>query len=221
MITAQTSRALAVMIQRVPSSPNPLAVAVAVAPDGRLREIVDAAAELFDKHGYDRVSMEDIADGVGLAKPSLYHYVRGKDEILVHIHAEFMGLVFQKADARLNIALSPREEVIETMADILGLMQTHRGHVRVFFEHHRELPARARKSITEQRDRYEARVREAVDRGIATGDFRKLDARLATLALFGMCNWAYQWYERGGPLTPRQIAEQFGSFFVEGIRAAP
>jgi hypothetical protein len=32
--------------------------------------------------------------------------------------------------------------LLGAMTDIFGLMETHRGHVRVFFEHHRELVVR-------------------------------------------------------------------------------
>lgn len=187
--------------------------------EGRTRDIVDRAAELFDKRGYDRVSMEDIADAVGLAKPTLYHYVSSKDEILVLIHQEFMSQIFAKAEARQNRGMTAREELIDAMADVLDLMRTLRGHVRIFFERHRDLPPKDRKSIAEQRSRYTAIIRAIIVRGVAEGEFRDVDAPLVTLALFGMCNWAYQWYQPNGPLTPRQIAEQFGGYLLEGISA--
>jgi TetR/AcrR family transcriptional regulator, cholesterol catabolism regulator len=185
--------------------------------DQRLREIIDRSADLFDKRGYDRVSMDDIADAVGLAKPSLYHYVKSKDNILSLIHEEFMDFVFQTYDARSGQSLSMRQELIAVMADILGLMRSHRGHVRVFFEHHRQLPPNARRSIAAQRDRYESRVRHVIDMGIRSGEFKAVDSRLATLALFGMCNWAYQWYDSAGKLSPGQIADRFGTYFLYGI----
>jgi hypothetical protein len=40
------------------------------------------------------------------------------------------------------------------MTDILGQMETHRGHVRVF-EHYRELPDPVREDIRVKRDRYQ------------------------------------------------------------------
>ena len=59
------------------------------------------------------------------------------------------------------------------MTDIPGLMQTQRGHVRVYFEHHRELPQNVRKEISAKRERHEGLVREALQagsraRGLAT-----------------------------------------------------
>ena len=56
-------------------------------------------------------------------------------------------------------------------------------------------------------------------RGIKSGEFRKVDPRLTTLAVFGMCNWAYQWYQPKGKLKPRQIADFFASLLFEGLAA--
>ncbi|HZU19479.1 MAG TPA: TetR/AcrR family transcriptional regulator [Candidatus Dormibacteraeota bacterium] len=190
---------------------------VALDSNPKLREIVERAASLFDERGYHRVSMEEIAAAVGIRKPSLYHYVHSKDEILALIHREFMDLVISRAEARQAVAMSPEQQLLEFMADILELMHTHRGHVRVFFEHHRELPDAERKIVWQERDRYEAMVEKVIRQGIDSGAFRPVDARLTTLALFGMCNWAYQWYKKGGPLRTREIAYMFWDLLLRGL----
>jgi AcrR family transcriptional regulator len=188
--------------------------------EGRLREIIDQSALLFDRRGYNEVSMEEIAAGVGLRKPTLYHYVKSKDEILVLIHREFMELVFAKAEDPARANLEPAARLAEFIADIIELMDSHRGHVRVFFEHHRELPRAAKRMIVAERERYQAMVRSTVEAGIAAGQFRAVDSRLATLALFGMCNWAYQWYDPDGRLQPKHIAKTFADYLFHGIGAA-
>jgi len=56
--------------------------------DNRRRQIIELAADLFDRNGYARVTMEQIALAAGIAKPTLYHYFRAKDEILRGIFPE-------------------------------------------------------------------------------------------------------------------------------------
>jgi AcrR family transcriptional regulator len=198
-----------------------MAVLKTVSSGGRLRTIVDRAAELFDRDGYARVSVADIAAAVGIRKPTLYHYVESKEEILALIHQEFMTLVFDAGRSRADQDLSPADAVRATMADILRLMETHRGHVRVFFEHHRELPESERRRIAGERDRYAAGVRTILAAGVQCGAFRAVDLDLTTLALFGMCNWAYQWYEPGGKLSPDQVAGFFADILLRGILEEP
>jgi AcrR family transcriptional regulator len=188
-------------------------------PDGgKLRDIVQEAARLFDQDGYSHVSMAQIAEAVGLAKPTLYHYVKSKDDILVLIHHEFMSLVLGSALDPARKPLSPNDQLKAIIGDILGLMSSHRGHVRVFFEHYRELPQRAKRSILDARNRYARHVESIVGAGVQNGEFKDVDARLATLALFGMCNWAYQWYQDSGPLSAGAIALVFSDLFLTGLQ---
>lgn len=188
--------------------------------DERRREIADRAALLFDDAGYDRVSMEDIAAAVGIAKPTLYHYFKSKSQILYWVHEAFIDLIIGRHADRLALGLTPPQLLLEVMADILELMETHRGHVRVVFEHHRELPEPERGSILARRDRYTEMVAGIVRKGMDTGDFRQGDVTLAAFGIFGMCNWAYQWYRPQGGLRPRQIAYQFWDFIVHGLGTA-
>jgi AcrR family transcriptional regulator len=183
----------------------------------RKHEIVTAAASVFDRDGYGSTSMDDIARTVGIAKPTLYHYFSSKDEILTSIHEEFIDLLLDRHDRRVSSAVPVQEMLLESMVDILELMETHRGHVRVFFENHRELPAQSRDSIRRKRDRYENAVADAIAANVAAGSFRAVDAHLAALAVFGMCNWAYQWYRPSGPYRPREIAVQFWDMLLRGL----
>jgi AcrR family transcriptional regulator len=188
--------------------------------DERRSEIVAIAAEQFDVAGYTNTSMDEIAQAVGIAKATLYHYFASKDEILHSIHEAFIDLLIARHSQRLQAGILSEEQLLlEVMADILELMETHRGHVRVFFEHHRELPDGAREAILTKRDQYEAMVEDIIVRGIASGAFRETDPHLAALAAFGMCNWAYQWYRSGGGLDHREIAYRFWGYLVQGLGA--
>jgi AcrR family transcriptional regulator len=182
-------------------------------------EIVTQAAALFDERGYHQASMEDIAEAVGLRKPTLYHYFKSKSEILFWIHEEFIDLLITRHERRRRSSLGPEQMVLEIMADVLELMETHRGHVRVFFEHHRDLPEEQHAAIERKRLIYRQAVTDEIQRGIDEGVFRPVDAKFATLALFGMCNWAYQWYRADGELRSREIGYVFWDMLRRGIEA--
>jgi AcrR family transcriptional regulator len=183
----------------------------------RRQQIVHVAAERFDESGYSNTTLDDIAQAVGVAKPTLYHYFESKDEILYSIHDEFIDLLLRRHEQRVGAGLGPEQLLLEVMADILELMETHRGHVRVFFEHHRELSPDARARIWIKRQHYEHMVQQAFEDGVAAGVFRQVDARLATLGIFGMVNWAHKWYSAEDGLSSRDIACQFWNFLVHGL----
>jgi AcrR family transcriptional regulator len=181
------------------------------------QQILEKAAELFDKAGYHAVSVDELASAVGIRKPTLYHYFSSKDEILFGLHDVFIHLLIEKAEARPSSGPAS-ESLREMMADILELMHTHRGYVRVFFEHFRELPPDSQRIITEKRDLYENMVEATIRRGIADGEFRDLNPRLLALAVFGVCNWAYQWYRPSGPFRPPELAQFFADLLFNGLK---
>jgi AcrR family transcriptional regulator len=181
--------------------------------------IVETAARLFDTAGYSHTSMDAIAKEVGLAKPTLYHYFRAKSDILIEIHETFIDPLIEQQLTRLAQDATPKEQLVGAMTDILWLMEHRRGHVRVFFEHHRELPAASKRSLVRRRARYQGMIADIFRDGTRAGEFRDVDPEPAALAVFGMCNWAYQWWTPGTGLSPEDEAQRFASMLIDGIGA--
>lgn len=51
----------------------------------RRAQILEAAAQVFARKGFDRATITDIARAAGLAEGSIYNYFRSKEALLVHI----------------------------------------------------------------------------------------------------------------------------------------
>lgn len=51
-------------------------------PEARLAEITQAAAHLISQHGYNGISLKDVADMVGMSQPGVLHYVGSKEGLL-------------------------------------------------------------------------------------------------------------------------------------------
>ncbi|MGH2662944.1 MAG: TetR/AcrR family transcriptional regulator [Actinomycetota bacterium] len=185
--------------------------------DRKRTDIMNQAARLFDNVGYHRTTMEDIAEAVGIRKPTLYHYFSGKADILFVIHEEIIDLLIERQLARGKTSLSAQQQLLGIIEDILDFMQTQRGHLRAFFEHYRELPKKYQETIRRKRRRYFDLVHSVVTSGMESGAFRPLNSRVTTLAIFGMCNWVYQWYDPGGALGARDIAYVFWDLASRGV----
>lgn len=179
--------------------------------------IVETAARLFDTAGYSHTSMDAIAREVGLGKSTLYHYFHSKADILIEIHETFIDPLIESQLTRLAQDATPKEQLVGAMTDILWLMEHRRGHVRVFFEHHRELPPESKRSLVRRRTRYQEMMADIFRAGIEAGEFRTVDPEMAALAVFGMCNWAYQWWPAGKGLSPADEAARFAALLIDGI----
>jgi AcrR family transcriptional regulator len=189
--------------------------------EARRAEIIEAAAALFDEFGFHRTSTAAIADRVGAAKATVYHYFKTKDEILYAIHDAWIEGLLSVYQKRADQEPDSMERLHAVFRDVLFLMHTQPGHVRVFFEYFRELPPDLQRAARVKRDRYEGLVESSVLAGMRDGEIRWQDPRVATFALFGMCNWTYQWYRPGGRLGHAEIADQLFRIWVSGVRVPP
>lgn len=70
------------------------------------RQILDAAADLFARKGYDGVSVREIAEKAGIKESSLYNHFTNKSDILVTLFDEFI---------RFAPETRPSDEEIEQM----------------------------------------------------------------------------------------------------------
>ncbi|MDR2839488.1 MAG: TetR/AcrR family transcriptional regulator [Azonexus sp.] len=190
-----------------------------VTHDEKRLEIIACCATLFDKVGYHGMSMQMLADEVGLGKPTLYHYFASKADILFEMHQLHLGAVNDSMDAESAKASDPGELLIKACAIALREISQHPGYVRAFMEHYGDLEPEHREQIKKRREEYLARITSIITKGMESGQFRKFDPKITTLSFLGMCNWAYKWYPRLAEQTPpEQMAAQLCEVFLEGLK---
>ncbi|MGE0009927.1 MAG: TetR/AcrR family transcriptional regulator [Candidatus Babeliales bacterium] len=73
-------------------------------PEDRKVEIISAARHLFELKGYDKVTMQDVMGFLGVAKGTIYHYFKSKEELfeaviedIVDTSIERMQILLQEA----------------------------------------------------------------------------------------------------------------------------
>lgn len=184
----------------------------------RKSDIIHEAARLFDRVGYHGVNMEMIAEAAGVRKPTLYHYIKAKDQILFEIHETIVDRLHATTQARIR-SKEPALPILKgVVVEIFKLIHDHPGFVRAFFEHFREMNPEDRAKLRERRAGYEADLIEVVKRGIEDGDLAPLDPRMTMLTVLGAVNWAYQWYRPDRDGAPEAVAEQCWSVLENGLR---
>jgi len=183
----------------------------------RREQIVNAAATLFDKHGYAAVSVDDIAEVIGIAKPTLYYYFSSKTDILDAIHAAVSDFVHARFHDPARQSMSTPRQLFEAMADTLEMNVALPGYQRVYVEHSRELADATREIRRERRDLYRSLVAGLLHRGIEEGIFQVADVRLTTHQILGMVSYSYQWYSADAFPPPREIAVVFWQNMMSGI----
>ena len=73
--------------------------------------ILDAAYELFSKHGYSDTNVTDIARSAGVAPANLYVYFRSKLDILFSIYEPWLTRQFDDLERSLRRFRDPRQRL--------------------------------------------------------------------------------------------------------------
>src|SRR3954462_7828308 len=80
-------------------------------PGGVREDIIRAATRVFSDRGYHAASMTEIAEAVGIRKPSLYHHVRKKEDLLFAIHEQMIDELIEETMPVFTSSMPPAEKV--------------------------------------------------------------------------------------------------------------
>jgi AcrR family transcriptional regulator len=85
------------------------------------QRILDAALELLAEHGYEGMSLQQVADRVGLHKSSLFHHFKSKEELAAEV---YRGLA-ERLQKRLEPLLSEDPPRFESMLSAIEVSVDH------------------------------------------------------------------------------------------------
>jgi AcrR family transcriptional regulator len=192
-----------------------------VGSDGSKTEeaIRTAAIELIAAHGFEAVTLRDLAAHVGIQPGSLYRYYASKTDLLASIMTEHMQDLLAHW-AEVDVASDPPHVRLHRFVEFH--VNYHAGKQREVFIANmeiRSLAAHDRPKITALRRDYEGRLRKILEDGVAAGEFDIPDVRVATFAIIAMLTGLTAWYQEGGRLSKEELVACYQSLIIKGVEA--
>ncbi len=186
---------------------------------------ISVAAELFYDRGYENTSLDAIAERMNVTKPFIYAHFTSKAELLAEICARGIGSALAALDQVLAAVPGPPAARLAEVGRrfVTAVLQSQR-HIAIFSREEKNLDAADFHRISAMRRTFDHKLVALLDEGVASGDFRLADTRMAALAIGGMVSWAYVWYRPDGRLTLEQTSEALTDLIlnlVGAIRPAP
>ncbi len=182
----------------------------------RREELTRIAARLFAERGYQGTSLADLADALGVQKPSLYHHIASKEDLLWEVawagaeafHTALDGVPADAAATeRIRLALRAHLAVVAEQLDV----------ATVFVREWRHLTGERRSRFVGERRRYEERVRALYREGVEGSELRTdLDVATAALLFLSAANWAYTWLRPGADTD--ELADRLYATLLDGMR---
>jgi AcrR family transcriptional regulator len=184
--------------------------------DERREEILRRVGLVVREHGFASLKMQDIADRLNMTKGNLYYYFKSKQDLLFHCHMKCMEISLAALTEAERGDAKPAARLRRLLvAHIKGIIEDSYG--AVLLTDLEDLTTEQRRRYVGMRDRFERGVRKIIDQGIASGEFRKIDSRLAGFAILGSINWMPKWYRPEGKLPASSLADGFADFFIHAL----
>ena len=182
--------------------------------------VIRAAARAFHARGFHNTSLDDVAATLQVTKPTLYYYVRSKEELLFQCFlAGLEGIEAGLAQA-LQSPASGRERLQQVLRRYAVAIASEFGWCMVRAED-QDLAGELSAQIRLRKGRIDQGIRTLIRAGIDDGSLAECDPKMTAFALAGALNWIAHWHREDDALGPEAIAEQFVAFFENGLLPRP
>ncbi|WP_204500056.1 TetR/AcrR family transcriptional regulator [Aquibacillus albus] len=182
-------------------------------------QIIDAAVNVIAENGYHASQVSKIAKKAGVADGTIYLYFKNKEDILVSLFQEKMGIFIEKIEKEIND--------VDDAEKKLGILI--KMHFNQLAENHdlaivtqlelRQSNIALRLKINEILKKYLKIIDEIIDAGINQGVFRKeLNPRLARQMIFGTIDEiATNWVMKDQKYNVVKQADEVHELIIQGL----
>lgn len=182
----------------------------------RYDDILDATVAVLARRGYHHASIREIAQGADLSLAGLYHYVRGKDELVFLAIARALEQLIAELDRSLHESRTPEGKLLALIRTHLDYAFTRNAAMRIINRDYELLPEPRRSEIVVKRGEY-------LERGIAI--LAELDPygrppqalASATTLLLGMLNGIARRPFLRSAEEVASLAAEVGALFLYGF----
>jgi AcrR family transcriptional regulator len=199
------------------STPNPIDETSNSRP-GRKRMVLEARAQ-FVAHGYAAVTMQEIADAVGVTKAALYYHFNDKEALFAEAFTDEMERISAGIAAQLATE-STLEQQLQAVARFL-LDTSGMEFARMVADLDRYVSLDRRHAILNHSPRPRDIVRPAFELAMATGELSSVDLDVTISLFFSMVfgQMRNATYESSAVATNEALAAAVASMVMRGIKA--
>ena len=187
--------------------------------DGNRRvELVNAAARLFRRKGFDGTTTRDIATAVGMHSGSPFYHFKSKGALLYAVMDEGMRSAILRQTAALELASAAKPDAAALLRVLVRnhfdiLLGPGSDFIPVMLYESRSITARQRTSLAKLQSDYES-VWQPVLEALSSQGRLGCPVKLARLLIFGALNWSAQWFDAKKGASLDELADAAIALFI-------
>ncbi|MDB5471154.1 MAG: TetR family transcriptional regulator [Caulobacter sp.] len=204
------------MSPRPIKAPSPWATArdKAAEREQKREAVIQTAALAFSENGYHRTSLDQIAERLGVTKPTLYYYARNKEDLLDLVVGRALTMIMDSPPGHESVpGLDQLKQFIRRYAEVIG---TDFGRCLAAVNNYDLSPEALERNLGGKR-RIDQRIRSLILKGQVDGSIGPCDPKYISFMLAGAVNWIGRWYQEGGEMSAASVGELFANQIAMGL----
>lgn len=182
-----------------------------------LQAIRTAGLKLIFEHGYEAMSLRQLAAEAGIQAGSLYNHISTKQQLLFDLIDAHMRLLLQELRAALHGIETPIERLKAFIAFHLAYHIDRKREVFISYSELRSLDPENYAAIVSLRRTYEQELITILEHGAARGDFLVEDAPVAAFGILAMLTGVCTWFRPDGRLTTPELIAIYTDMVRSGV----
>lgn len=175
---------------------------------------VEAAAQLFYDRGYEKTTLEAIAQTLGVTKPFIYSHFKSKAELLSDICTRGVSASLAAIDSALELETTPSAKLRKFARDFLIAVLRNQRNIAILTREEKNLEPLDFARLSALRREFDRKLVSLLRSGIDAGEFRLADPEVAALSIGGLVSWAYVWYRPHGRLSLDALADEVSALIL-------
>lgn len=180
--------------------------------------IVNKAALLFRKNGFDSTSMRELAENIGVEAPSLYNHIGSKNEILQKICFDTAELFNNNLEKELQSNESAHKKLENLIRFHIQKMINNFDEVYVSDHEWRHLPGPTLTNFLNQRKKYEEKLVDLVKESIKNKELKNIDPYVAVLTILSAVRGLQTWQKRKRSISAITLENDMVEHLLNGLK---
>lgn len=186
----------------------------------RTAEIIrEASIRLIAEHGFEAMSLRQLAAEVGVQPSSLYNHIPNKQALLYGIMRDYMEDLLASGAAAVDPDGDPMIQLKAFVAFHVRHHVARKRDLRIMNLELRSLEPEQRNEVVSLRDAYDHRLQHILEKGMATGVFAIPDSRIATFAIIALLTGIAAWWRPDGRLSVEELVSMHQELVLAAVGA--
>ncbi|WP_242123842.1 TetR/AcrR family transcriptional regulator [Sphingobium sp. Sx8-8] len=178
--------------------------------------VLRAAVRMFNARGFHATSLDDVAASLGVSKPTIYHYLGNKEQVLIECVTRGLEPLRRAAEAAGGEPGSGLERLRRFLVQYARINMDDFGRCMVRTGDESLSPEAAVRFRASKRD-IDLALRGLIEAGIADGSIAPADVKFTAFTLAGALNWPARWHDPAGPKSAEEIAASLVDIVTSGL----